>query len=95
MAKFRNVSGVDRIVGYGFPSTRKVLADDVLTVPTEVASSYGCQPTIWSPVDQSAEKSTSAATASDVDHDDQAGSSTEDEITAPPKRTRTHKGETS
>jgi len=53
MAKFRNISGDARRVGYGCPVTT-VQPDDVLTVLDEAAINYAGQPRIWVPEDKAA-----------------------------------------
>jgi hypothetical protein len=54
MAKFRNVSGEARRVGYGTP-VRIVEADETLTVQPGAAINYAGQSAIWSPADQAAQ----------------------------------------
>lgn len=46
MAKFRNVSGDDRLVGFGLPRRRLVQVDELLSVPDELIENYD-QPDIW------------------------------------------------
>lgn len=54
MAKWRNISGVARRVGYGCP-VQTVQPDGVLHVIDEAAISYANQPTIWSAEDKAAQ----------------------------------------
>jgi hypothetical protein len=43
----RNISGEDRLVGYGLPKARLVEADEVISVPAEVEESYTIQTSVW------------------------------------------------
>jgi hypothetical protein len=59
----RNISGEDRLVGYGLPKGRLVEADEVISVPAEVEESYTIQTSVW-------EKTSPDDPDDDVDDDD-------------------------
>lgn len=50
MGNWRNVSGDDRLVGYGLPIATTITADAVLTVPDDADPAYADQPAIWQAV---------------------------------------------
>jgi hypothetical protein len=47
MGKWRNISGDDRIIGYGVPMATTVAADEVAVVDDGADEAYDNQPTIW------------------------------------------------
>ena len=50
MGKWRNISGDDRIIGFGIPMPQTIKADDVAVVDDGADESYDNQPTIWEQV---------------------------------------------
>jgi len=50
MGNWRNVSGEDRLVGYGLPIATTIAADAVLSVTDDADAAYADQPAIWQAV---------------------------------------------
>lgn len=58
MSNFRNISGQDREVVYGFPFPTLIADSAVCVVPDEIDESYSNQPEIWEAVAAPSKKST-------------------------------------